>query len=74
MPTFAVTPDARRVPAARFVAENLVDLGQQVASHFTRHKHLTRGVPFRADVRADHGAIHQPGLPGPLTFSIVEEA
>lgn len=72
MPTYTVTPDARRVPAARFVAEDLVDLGHQVARHFTRHKHLSRSIPFNAEIGAEFGAIHQAGLPRPLTFTITE--
>ena len=73
MPTYAVTPDAQRVPAARFVADDLIHLGEQVAVHFRRHKHLSRSIPYEAQIGDDFGAIHQAGLPRPLTFTIREE-
>lgn len=73
MPTYLVTPDTPRVPAARFAAVDLFDLGQQVAHHLARHKHLRRGLHFDAQIGDDHGAIHQPGLSRPLTFSITKE-
>jgi hypothetical protein len=74
MPTFHVTTDRPKVPTARFSAEDLVDLGHQVAGHLTRHRVLSRAVPFDAQVGDDHGAIHQSGLPRPVTFVIRKES
>ncbi|WP_210651313.1 hypothetical protein [Nocardioides sp. SYSU D00065] len=74
MPTFYVTTDRPQVPAARFAAEDLVDLGEQVASHLARHRVLSRAVPFHAQVGDDHGAIHQSGLLRPVTFTITQES
>jgi hypothetical protein len=70
---YLVTPDDTRVPAARMVAEDLIDLGYQVASYFTRHRRLTRGVPYDAQLGDEHGAINQSGLRKPLTFTIARE-
>ena len=73
MATYHVVPDAARVPAARFVASDLVELGDQVANHFARHKHLRRGLRFDAQIDTEVGAITQAGLVRPLTFAITEE-
>jgi len=74
MPLFHVTTDQPRVPAARFVAADLFELGDQVASHLARHKHLTRGIPYDAEVGDDQGAIFQSGLRKPITFTIRKES
>ncbi|WP_224279078.1 hypothetical protein [Nocardioides lacusdianchii] len=74
MGTFHVTTDRPKVPAASFVAEDLVDLGAQVASHLARHRVLSRAVPYDAQVGDDCGAIHQSGLPRPVTFVIRKES
>lgn len=73
MATFHVIPDATRVPAAWFVASDEYDLGTQVANHFARHKHLRRGLRFDAQIGTGVGAITQPGLRQPLTFTFTEE-
>lgn len=70
MPTFHVTTDRPKVPAATFVADDLFDLGDQVAGHLTRHRVLSRAVPYDAQVGDDRGAIHQPGLQRPVHFVI----
>jgi hypothetical protein len=70
---FLITPTDAGVPAARMVAEDLIDLGDQVASYFARHRRLTRGVPYDAQVGDDHGAITQSGLRRPVTFTISKE-
>lgn len=69
MPTFHVTTDRPKVPAATFVADDLVDLGQQIAGHLTRHRVLSRAVPFEAHVGDDRGAINQNGLHRPIQFT-----
>lgn len=74
MSTYLVTPDTPRVPAARFVANDLFELGQQVAAHMARHKHLRRGLRFDAQIGDQYGAIHQTGLRRPLTFTITKES
>jgi hypothetical protein len=74
MALFHVVTDRAKVPAARFAAEDLIDLGEQVAGHPTRHHVLSRAVPFEAQVGDDHGAIHQSGLPRPVTFTITQES
>lgn len=74
MPTYLVTPASSRVPAARLMAVDLVDLGAQVAAHMARHKHLTRGASYDIEIGADRGAINQAGLPRPLTFDINKES
>jgi hypothetical protein len=71
---YLVTPADQRVPAARMVAEDLFDLGQQVASYFARHRRLTRGVPYDAELGDEHGAIRQSGLPKPLMFTITKDS
>lgn len=71
---YLVTPADTRVPAARMAADDLIDLGAQVASYFARHRRLTRGVPYDAQLGDDHGAITQSGLPKPLTFTIARDA
>lgn len=70
---YLVTPDDARVPAARMVAEDLFDLGAQVASYFARHRRLTRGVPYGAQLGDESGAITQSGLRKPLTFTITKD-
>jgi hypothetical protein len=70
MPTFHVTTDRPKVPAATFVADDLIDLSQQVAGHLARHRVLSRAVPFDAQVGDDRGAIHQSGLARPVRFDI----
>lgn len=74
MATFHVTTDRPKVPAARFSADDLIDLGQQVAGHLTRHRVLSRAVPYDAEVGDDHGSIHQSGLQKPVTFTIRKES
>lgn len=74
MATFHVTTDRPAVPAARFSADDLIDLGAQVAGHLTRHRVLSRAVPYDAQVGDDRGAIHQSGLPRPVTFVIRKES
>lgn len=73
MATYLVTPTSTRAPAIRVVAGDLIDLGEQVAVHLTRHRHLTRGVPYHAQVGDDRGAINQAGLRAPVTFTIRQE-
>ncbi len=70
---YLVTPDDARVPAARMVAGDLIDLGTQVASYFARHRRLARGVPYDAQLGDEHGAITQSGLRKPLTFTIAKD-
>ena len=70
---YLVTPDDVAVPAARMVAEDLFDLGAQVASYFARHRRLNRGVPYDAQLGDTEGAITQSGLRKPLTFTIAQE-
>lgn len=74
MTTFHVVTDRPKVPAARFSAEDLIDLGQQVAGHLARHRVLSRAVPYDAEVGDDHGSIHQSGLLRPVTFTITQES
>lgn len=74
MATFRVITDRPKVPAATFLAEDLIDLGAQVAGHLTRHRVLSRAVPYDAQVRDDRGSIHQSGLQKPVTFTIAKEA
>lgn len=71
---YLVTPADTRVPAARMVAEDLIDLGHQVAGYFTRHRRLTRGVTYDAQLGDEHGAIRQSGLPKPLIFTIARDS
>lgn len=70
---YLVTPADTRVPAVRMVAEDLIDLGEQVAAYLTRHRRLSRGVPFDAQIGDDHGSIRQSGARQPLTFDICKE-
>lgn len=70
---YLITPDDVRVPAARMAAEDLIDLGSQVASYFARHRLLTRGVRYDAQLGDEHGAITQSGLRKPLTFTIAKD-
>ena len=70
---YVVTPADRAVPAIRVVATDLVDLGAQVAAHLTRHRRLTRGVPYDAEVGDARGFIRQAGLRQPVAFTIVQE-
>lgn len=74
MSVYAVTTDRPKVPAARFAATDLVDLGNQVAGHLARHRVLSRAEPFHAEVGDDRGAIHQSGLQRPITFTITKES
>lgn len=74
MPVFLVTTDRRAVPAARFVAADVVELGDQVATYLARHRVLSRAVPFQAEIGDEHGAINQQGLTKPIYFSIVKES
>lgn len=74
MATFTVTPDATRVPAVRLAARDEVELGNQIAVHYARHKHLSRAIPFQAQIGSDVGAIHQAGLTKPLTFTIRKDS
>lgn len=69
--TYLVTPADTRVPAVRIGAVDVVDLGQQVAVHLTRHRRLSRGVPYDAHIGDDHGAIRQGRQV--LTFTIRKE-
>lgn len=71
---YLVIPDDVRVPAARMVAVDLFDLGAQVAAYFARHRRLTRGVPYDAQLGDEHGAISQSGLRKPLTFTIAKDS
>lgn len=71
---YLVTPADGRVPAARMVAEDLIDLGSQVAAYFARHRRLSRGVPYDAQLGDEHGAIRQSGLPKPLMFTVTKES
>ncbi len=70
---YTVTTDRPKVPAARFVAANLIDLGEQVAFYLARHRVLSRAVPYQAEVGDDSGAINQDGLQKPVTFTIRKE-
>ena len=74
MPVFHVTTDRPKVPAARFVADDLIELGTQVASYLARHGALARHVPYDAQVGDDYGAIRQLGLTRPITFTIAQES
>lgn len=74
MATYTVTPDAKRVPAVRVVADDPIELGHQVARHYATHKHLSRSIPFEAQIGDQVGAIHQAGLLRPLTFTITKDA
>lgn len=67
---YAVTVDRPKVPAARFVAEDLVDLGNQIASYLFRHGQLSRTVPFDVEIDYDHGRIRQSGMARPIAFTI----
>lgn len=71
---YLITPDDVRVPAARMAAEDLIDLGSQVASYFARHRRLNRGVSYDAQIGDTEGAITQSGLRKPLTFTIAKDA
>ena len=71
---YLITPTDVRVPAARMVADDLIDLGEQAAAYFARHRRLTRGVPYDAQIGDDRGAITQSGLRQPLTFTIAKES
>lgn len=70
---YTVTTDRPKVPAARFVAADLIDLGEQVAFYLARHKVLSRAVPYQAQVGDDCGAIDQDGLQRPVTFTVQKE-
>lgn len=70
---YLITPTDLKVPAARMAAGDLIDLGAQVAAYFARHRRLTRGVPYDAQLGDDQGAITQFGLPKPLTFAIAKD-
>lgn len=74
MATLHVVTDRPKVPTARFAAEDLIDLGEQVAGHLARHHVLSRTVPYDAQVGDDRGSIHQSGLPRPVTFVIRKES
>jgi hypothetical protein len=74
MTIYQVTTDRAAVPAARFAADDLVDLGAQVANYLARHRVLSRAVPYDAQVGNDHGAIHQSGLQRPVTFTVRKES
>lgn len=71
---YLVSPTDTRVPAARMVADDLFDLGDQVATYYARHRRLIRGVAYDAQLGDEHGAIRQSGLRQPLTFTIAKEA
>lgn len=71
---YLITPTDQRVPAARMAADDLIDLGEQVAAYFARHRRLTRGVAYDAQVGDEHGSIRQPGLPKPLMFTIARDS
>lgn len=71
---YKVTTDRPKVPAARFVAEDLYDLGNQVASFLARHGALARSVRFDIELAADHGQITQPGMSRPISFTVTEES
>lgn len=74
MGVFHVTTDRKAVPAARFVADDLIGLGTQVAAYLARHRVLSRAAPYDAQVGNDRGAIHQSGLQRPVTFVIRKES
>lgn len=71
---YLVTPTDTRVPAVRIVADDLIDLGSQVAEYFARHRRLSKGVQYDAQIGDDHGSIRQTGLPRPLMFTIERDA
>lgn len=71
---YTVTTDRPKVPEARFVADDLIGLGEQVAAFLARHRVLSRAVPYDAQVGDDRGAIHQSGLQRPVTFLIRKES
>lgn len=70
---YTVVTDRPALPEARFVAEDLIQLGRQVAAFLARHKVLSPAVPYDAQIGDDHGAIHQDGLRRPITFTIRKE-
>lgn len=70
---YTVTTDRPKVPQARFVADDLIGLGEQVAAYLTRHRVLSRAVPYDAQIGNDHGAIHQDGLQRSVLFTIRKE-
>lgn len=74
MDIYLVTPDSARAPAARVAAADLIDLGNQVASHLARHRLIRRGMSFQAQIGDGHGAINQSGLLRPVTFTIHKES
>jgi len=74
MSVFHVVTDRPKVPAARFVADDLIGLGEQVATFLARHRVLSRAEPYQAQVGDDHGLIHQTGLQKPVTFTIRKES
>ncbi len=74
MPVFHITTDRPRIPAVRLAADDLIDLGAQVAAYLARHRVLSRAVPYDAQVGDTHGAIHQDGLPRPINFTIHKES
>lgn len=74
MPIYRIVTDRPKVPAATVVADDLIELGQQVAAHLARHRVLSRAVPYDAQVGDDRGAIHQSGLQRPITFTIAKDS
>ena len=73
MATYLVTPTDRRLPPFRVTAANVIELGEKAAAYFARHKRLTRGVPYDAEVGSDRGALYQAGMHTPVTFTITQE-
>ena len=74
MGTYTVTTDRRNVPVVTVTAEDLIDLGEQVARHLARHRVLSRAETYQAEVGDDRGRIHQPGLTRPINFVIRKES
>ena len=74
MPMFLITPDTPRVPAVRVVATDHFDLGEKVAAHLCRHKHLLRSVNYDAQIGDEVGQIFQAGMRRPITFTITKES
>lgn len=70
--TYLVTPTDRRTPAGRFTADDLIDLGEQVAVYLTRRRVLVRGANFDAQIGSERGAIRQAGRV--VTFDITQES
>lgn len=75
MAVYLVTPTNPKVPAVRLAADDLIDLGNQVAAYMARHKQLHRSLPYAAEIGDDYGALHQHGaIPKPVTFHIAQES